>query len=328
MRAVHKKKEGAIMRQAEILTVLAVCAAIAGVANADIDNNDSFALRSIYDASGRHSVTITESITGDVNVPGPDTTLGLFNEFGVKFAEDDNASIIGDRWASGLYRYPINDDGSIHLAVSGAGDFDFDGDIDRGGATAHNQAGDYDLHVDIRDAAGVKTGESFIFESVLASGAVDRFAPDTSSLSPQAFSFDAYIDNTSTVFIPGTDPVDFISFTGLTAGGSFEAEIVTGDFDTLLGWLDASGGVIEFSDDISHSSSLSKISGVVPDGGELIFAISGFPDGGSWDLLPFDGKHSETGNYELALTLNPEPATMLFLTAGLPMLLKRRRSAR
>ncbi|MDP6546517.1 MAG: hypothetical protein QGH60_21270 [Phycisphaerae bacterium] len=40
------------------------------------------------------------------------------------------------------------------------------------------------------------------------SGVVNRFAPDTSLLSPQAASFDAYIDNTSP-FIPGADPVDF-----------------------------------------------------------------------------------------------------------------------
>ncbi|MDP6546516.1 MAG: hypothetical protein QGH60_21265 [Phycisphaerae bacterium] len=105
----------------------------------------------------------------------------------------------------------------------------------------------------------------------------------------------------------------------------FQAEIVSGDFETVLGRFDASGELIEINDDKSRTSLLSELSGTVPADGELIFALTGFLDGTNVDALPFDGHHSETGSYSLALNLNPEPATLLFLTAGLPVLLKRRR---
>jgi hypothetical protein len=310
------------MRQAEFLTVLLVCASVAGVACGDIDNNDHFASRSIYDASGVDFLTVSGSIIGGSGALRPDTTLGVFDEFGVELADDDDGSILGDGMASGLYRVPVNADRSIRLAVSGYEDFDFDGMIDRSGGKPHKQAGDYDLYIDIRDAAGDLTGETFFFESALTRGAVDRFAPDTSSLSPQAASFDVYIDNVSP-FILGADPVDFLSFTGLTPGDSFEAEIISGDFDTVLGRFDSAGGLIEFSDDVNRTSLLSKLSGTVPQDGELIFAISGFPDGGE-DRFPFDGRHSERGAYELALNFNPEPATLMFLAWGLPVMLRRR----
>ncbi len=316
------------MRQAGVLIVLAVLAVLAGVASVaggDIDNNDQFASRSIYDATGLDSMTVTGGIIGGSGALRPDTTLGVFDEFGAELAEDDDSSILGDGMASGLYRMPINADGSIRLGVSGYEDFDFDGQIDRSGGKPHKQSGQYDLYIDIRDAAGDLTGEKFFFESTLATGIVDRFAPDTSLLSPQAASFDVYIDNVSP-FVPGLDPVDFISFTGLVPGDQFQAEIISGDFDTVLGWFDASGDLIDFDDDINRDSLLSRLFGVVPDGGELIFAISGFPDAGE-DRLPFDGRHGEIGGYELELTMNPEPATLMLLALGLPALLKRRKSA-
>jgi hypothetical protein len=313
------------MRQAEILIVLAVLAGVVSAAGGDIDNNDQFSSRSIYDASGLASMTVSGGIIGGSGALRPDTTLGVFNEFGAKLADDDDSSIIGDGMASGLYQMPINADGSIRIGVSGYEDFDFDGQIDRSGGRPHKQSGDYDLYIDVRDAAGDLTGDKFFFESVLAAGAVDRFAPDTSSLSPQAASFDVYIDNVSP-FIPGLDPVDFISFTGLVPGDRFEAEIISGDFDTVLGWFDAAGALIDFDDDINRDTLLSRLSGVVPAEGELIFAISGFPDAGE-DRLPFDGRHGEIGDYQLALNMNPEPATLMFLAFGLPALLRRRKSA-
>ena len=315
------------MRQAQIFTVFAVCVAVAAVASGDIDNNDQFGLRSAYDASGQGYMTVTGDISGGSNALLPDTLLGAFDEFGAKFAEDDDASTMGNGFASGLYRVPINADGSINLAVTGYDDFDFDGQLDRSGGKPHKQSGAYDLYVDIRDAGGDLTGESFLFENTLVVGLADRIAPDTSSLPAGAASFDAYIDNISP-YIPGSDPVDFFSFTGLTPGDRFEAEIVSGDFDTVLGWFSASGNLLEIDDDITPTSLLSKLTGVVPEGGELIFAVSGFSDGSEMDTIPFDGRHSASGTYGFELNMNPEPATLIFLTAGLPVLLKRRKRSK
>ena len=96
------------------------------------------------------------------------------------------------------------------------------------------------------------------------------------------FSLEVYLG------IGGFGDVDFYTFTGLTAGEAFSAEIVSGDPDTILGLFDASGNLIE-SDDDGGNDLLSRIVGVVGASGSLTFAVTGFDD------FDFDGLHPGTG---------------------------------
>ncbi len=98
--------------------------------------------------------------------------------------------------------------------------------------------------------------------------------------------------------------VDFFTFTDLTPGEQFAAEITAGDFDTLLARYDDDGNLIHF-DDNSGVSPLSKLTGIVPDSGLLNFAISTSTD------PQFLGLHYDGGDYELTLTTVPEPATLV-----------------
>jgi hypothetical protein len=123
----------------------------------------------------------------------------------------------------------------------------------------------------------------------------------------------------------GTAPdVDYVSFTGLTPGEPFDAEIVTADFDTVMGRLNDSGVLVDFNDDIDPGNILrSQILGDVPPSGELHLAISEFGD------ADFDGEVEETlndfifyqvGAYDLVLRV-PEPGRAWLLGAALTAVL-------
>ena len=126
--------------------------------------------------------------------------------------------------------------------------------------------------------------------------------------------FDAVIDNT--VGEPtGTDPMDFMSFTGLTPGEPFVARITSAGFDPVLGLFNDCGNLIEFNDDY-ESSPLPRISGIVPPGGVLNLAVTGYND------EDFEGLHAQSGGYVLVV---PEPVTLWLLAAGCGWALRRRR---
>ncbi|MEO0531754.1 MAG: hypothetical protein AAF266_14435, partial [Planctomycetota bacterium] len=148
--------------------------------------------------------TVSDEIIGG---PGfPDLTLGAFDEFGGLIATDDDSSPLGNGLASALFGIPVNDDGSIDLAVSGFPDFDFDG-ISDGDAFPHTEVGDYDLFVDVFDASGAPIDFFDAFET-LDVGEVDTF-----SFSDPAYiggTFDVTTDN----LIGEPGDVDFFRFSG------------------------------------------------------------------------------------------------------------------
>jgi hypothetical protein len=74
----------------------------------------------------------------------------------------------------------------------------------------------------------------------------------------------------------GIGDLDFFTFTGLTAGSSFNIQTIDTDddnIDTYLGWFDGSGGLIEANDDIDFEAGIyqSMLSGIVPANGQLTF---------------------------------------------------------
>jgi hypothetical protein len=222
---------------------------------------------------------------GDSNPSIPDTVLGVRNQFGAIYATDDDSSPLGDGTASGLEFVPTNS-GSIDFAISGHPDFSFDG--------SHSEAGNYRVFVDVYDFFGDLVDE-LTEDRLLQPGIVHDFAFSDSEWI--GGDYDVYIDN----LIAAAD-VDFFTFTGLTPGAAFTATTVDPtdeNLDTYLGWFDDTGALLEANDDIDPDNDilLSSLSGVVPAGGTLSFAVTGFGD------EEFLGEHDIFGDYELLLDI-------------------------
>ncbi len=106
----------------------------------------------------------------------PDTVMRSLDEFGVEVAFNDDASPLGDGFASGFLS-TINADGSLHLEVSGFFDYDFDG-LDDDTLDPHGQAGDYALvvklgpfgDVDFYRITGLQPGSPWSAETLAAPG--------------------------------------------------------------------------------------------------------------------------------------------------------------
>jgi hypothetical protein len=207
-----------------------------------------------------------------VGAGNPDTVMRALDESGDEVSFNDDGSIFGDGFASG-FATTVNDDGSVHLQVTGYADYDFDGIDDRDGAP-HIHSGAYDLiHND----------------SVIAD-------------------------------------VDFYRLTGLAPGSMWSAETLAapGDdpLDTILTVYDAQGIFLDQNDDIDVDENilLSRLSGIVPAAGEIVLAVTAYPDDANV------GAHSTSGPYALRLTYTavPEPQTWLLAACGLFSILRRR----
>jgi hypothetical protein len=242
--------------------------------------NDTFGERTIL---GSGILLVEDSLT-----PGfqafPDTMLGVRDQFGEVYFVDDDGSPVGNGRASGVGGVPTNS-GSISFAVSGFPDEFFEGN--------HGEFGEYEVFVDVYDFFG-DPFESFSEVRTLQPGFVDEFS--FSDFEWINGSYDVYIDNT----IGGTSAadVDYFTFTGLTSGSNFFAQVTdaTSGFDSILGWFDGSGNLIE-TDDNDGVDNLSLINGVVPANGQLTFAVTGYDD------VNFVGDHAEDAAYSLEVNL-------------------------
>jgi hypothetical protein len=106
----------------------------------------------------------------------------------------------------------------------------------------------------------------------------------------------------------------------LTAVTTPIAPMFTGP-DTLLGLFDGGATLLVMDDDSGNSggSAGSTIQWYAVSSGTYYLAVTGAGD------AQFTGGHTQEGAYILTLSVVPEPASLLALAAGLPMLLLRRR---
>jgi hypothetical protein len=256
-----------------------VILAIISTAARATEPNETFATSTVLSTG---VMTVADGLTP--NAPAfPDTLLGIRDGFGQIYFVDDDSSNRGDGHASGAEFVPTNS-GSIDFSITGFPDEDFIGD--------HAEAGQYEVFVDVFDFSGEQVDE-FSETRTLAPGVVHHFS--FSDFEWIGGDYDVNIDNALAL----TSDVDFFTFTGLTPGTQFAARTfdpTASNVDTLLGWFDSGGGLLE-SDDDGAGGNLSLIDGTVPAGGMLTFAVSGVGDAG------FTGNHTEDGSYELRLQI-------------------------
>lgn len=112
--------------------------------------------------------------------------------------------------------------------------------------------------------------------------------------------------------------VDFYRLKGLVPGSTWSAETLAAlgedPLDTILTAYDALRIAIDQNDDIDidQDNFLSRLSGIVPAAGEIVLAVTAYPDEANV------GAHSTVGPYALRLTYKavPEPQTMTLIACS------------
>jgi hypothetical protein len=256
--------------------------------------NETFATATVL---GPGVLMVSDSLTPGTTGNEPNTILGTRNSLGDLDVVDDDSSVYGNGFASGAFDVPIPF-GSINFAVTGYANFSFDG--------IHDENGLYRVIVDVFQEGVPEAVAQRTEVRSLAVDGVDEFT----------FFDNDWVNGTYNVNIDNVIPVggdvDFFRFTGLTAGASFTAETLAAglsDVDTYLGWFNANGALTAADDD-GAGGTLSKLAGVVPAGGALTFAVSGYGDDG------FSGMHFENDAYQLKLTLGGGTLTADFDHSG------------
>lgn len=257
---------------------------------------------------------------------GPDITLGARNENNQLIGVNDNHDplILGDGTAPALFFGAVNTDGTINLDISGAGDLDFDGNIDNT-TTGHSTDGEFILFVDLYAPNDGPFVTNFLSIETITPGNPILLQLNASSFGLSDITdheFDVYTDNN------GLSDLDYVTFTGLQPGAPFEATVTPefDDFRSLLGLFDSNGNLIRFSD-FDESSHSSLIMGTIPDDGEVHLAVTGRSEFDFLGDFDFIGAHEGFGDYRLDLAIVPEPTTAGILVVGGAFLTLRRRRA-
>lgn len=286
MSALLSTPSRAALRLVLTLTVAGLPFATASANEVETETNDFFEERYVVP---NDSTSVSASL-GPSNLPGPDTLLGRFDEFGSLLESDDDSSFLGDGLASGLFNVPINDDGSISVAVTGLGNDLFLDDF----SVFHSEFGSYELFIDVFDNEGGFVSGTSYFDELNGEDADFFMEADEAWIGG---TFDAYIDNTVQL-----GDVDWFEFTGLTPGVVYTAEITQPnlgvedpELDTYLEAFDTSFNFLANNDD-NDESLLSQLNAAADDTGSLVFAVTGFPD------FFYAGNHPEFGDYVLTVT--------------------------
>lgn len=264
--------------------LLIVWGAVPPAAHGDESPNESFATATLLNYG---QLVLDNRLDGGIN--RPDTLIGVFSSadfIGDPMTVNDNGSLVGDGFASGIYSWPVPDSETINFLVSGAGDIGFFGE--------HGEAGKFDIVFQVADRAGVQIAQ-------LESKDVDLFPqgviPFRVPVDPTWIggTYDVFIDNSVTP--GGTDLRDFFRFRGLPPGARYTATISQTTVDTVLGQFDNLDGTLVASDDDSGDGLASQLSGQIPADGDLTLAVTGFND------QSFDIDHTQSGQYRLTIDL-------------------------
>jgi hypothetical protein len=268
-----------IRHKSHLFAILLVC--LGATATQAIEPNNSFGERTIL---GSGVLLVEDDLTpGDAVYP--DTMIAALNTAHFIVAENNDGGTWEGSLGSGLTGIPINNDSSFRFIVTGYPDFDYSGD--------HIESGDYHVYVDIFDDFG-DPFESFEYDATLGPDQVQLFELDGFNTN---YTYNVDIDNT--VGASSQADVDFFTFTGLTVGAAFTAEVTQetfSGFDSYLGWFSNAGLLLDADDDDGFET-LSLLEGTVPANGQLTFAVTGFGDD---DFL---GDHDEEASYALEITL-------------------------
>jgi hypothetical protein len=268
-------------------SAIAITLVFGGV-NEAAEPNNTFATATLLPLGTRR---VSDALTPGTP-SGPDTLLSIRNESRLIVDVDDNSSDLGDGRASGFSIVDVNPLGSIDFVVTGAGDDGFTGD--------HNQSGDFKVIVDVFDEDGFYI-DLLSEVRTLKPGFVEEFSFRNSFY--EGGTYEVNVDNALTPITDGD--VDFFTFTGLAPGFPFTAQTYDSlwppdlwphsGVDTVLGWFDATGALLDANDD-GGTGLLSRITGVVPANGKLTFAVSGYLDDEN-----FFGNHVQSGIFTLFL---------------------------
>ena len=271
-------------------TICVLALAIASTVAEGGDSNDTFADATILPAG---VLSATDNLTPGI-VQTPDTVLGVRGPGGELTQLDDNSSIFGNGFASGVSGVLITDE-TISFSVSGVGDNDFTG--------AHSELGDFDVFVEVFDFQQNVLFSAFTDAATLAPGNIVTFnVPGDASWLGGTFNLN--VDNT--IGRPAGGDVDFYTFTGLTPGTAFRLSVDEQSLavKSLAYRYDDVGAIID-TNLFSGATELLDFDGTVPASGELTFAVTG--DGDFNTQLPGpDGGHDDGGTYGLVLALDTD----------------------
>lgn len=283
---------------AAIMAVLSMSAAVMGGPGGE-PGNDAFPGDAVLGDDG--GVTISADLEDRGCDPygggydcGPDTTLGIFDEFGNLLIEDDDGSFLGNGLASAVYKQDVEQNGLIDWAVSGYDDFDFDGFSDDTPGFPHGQIGEWEGYIDYYGENGDFIQGEWIGSDEFVSG--DEVFTGTETAPQGAVAYDLYLDN-SIGSCECVSDIDYYCVGGLDPDTEYEIRVTSADFDTILGLVDGSGQIIDSNDDDPDAGCcLSVLNGISDDQGNLYFVITGCCDD------DFTGMHTEFGAYEIAVT--------------------------
>jgi hypothetical protein len=266
-----------------VLVVLTLFAFGSVRANAT-EPNESFAERTILPAG---VFSVTDSLTA-IDYDFPNTVLGSINFLGAIDRVNDDGGPYEPEGGSELLVVDMNS-GFIEFSVTGSPDLGFGG--------GHNQTGYFEVIVDAYD----------IFDEYLTSFSEVRLLEPGVVHDFEFLVEDPFADNYDVYTAPAgaVGDIDFFTFSGLTAGSTFNVQTIDTDnenIDTYLGWFDSGGLLLDANDDIDPDNEIyqSQLTGIVPAGGQLTFAVTGFGD------EDFDGQHDISGAYALELEIEAE----------------------
>lgn len=256
---------------------LALLIAASGLASAQDDAGNTFFDAEILPFG---DTSVTAELLIDFYVP--DLYLAALDESFNVIDEDDDSSPFGDGLAPAIYMAPVNPGGAISFDITGYEDSPFSG--------THTEFGEFEVFVNLYDDQ-FNFIDSRYYSDFIEEAQIINFSDSDPSWDG------AYHDIEVNNAIP--NDVDFFRFSGLAPGESFTAETleVPGGFiDTVLGWYDENGDLIDSADE-GGEFNYSKLTGVVPANGEVVLAVSGFGD-----IDFFEGLHPYMGPYELTIT--------------------------
>lgn len=248
------------------------------------------------------TLVVNDSLNG---APGrPNTLLGIFDpSFANLQLLDDNSSPLGNGFASQLTGIPLRSDGSLYFQVTGMTDVAFAGN--------HTQSGKYAWYLDVRDPQGNIVPSLSKWQN----DELSPFNQDTEWLDPsvspdpgnpnwEGYTADLTLNN---VVGPGSgDALDFWVFTGLQPFQEFTATF-SGAFAGLIAQYGPTNTRIA---ETTAFDAIPTLTGMADFMGRVKLGVTGVGDSG------FTGAHVAAGDYRLALTVVPEPGSVILAGLG------------